>query len=127
MFVTDIEYQQGTARRQRAPDVARILCRFLDNFAWKVGDEVVYLVIFSTIRAPDTLPICIIKTKALGAWHERMQKTLGLANILSCLQVVQIGGQRSLRIHWHAPGYLRCQHCADLTVTKVSGATVSTQ
>jgi len=105
--------------------VASILCCFPDDLVWKVRDEVVYLVIVGTIRAPDTLPFRIVETEALGARHERVQKTLGLANILSCLQVVQVGGQRSLHIHWHAPGYLRCQHRADLTVTRVSGATVS--
>jgi hypothetical protein len=33
----------------------------------------------------------VVKAKTLGARHQRMQQTLGLANVLSCLQVVQIG------------------------------------
>ena len=94
----DREQQQCPSGFQRTANVI-IFAGLGNDFVGQVGDEIVDLVIIGAIRTPDTLTLGIVKTETLCARHKRMQQTFGLANVFSCLQVVQVSRQHWLRYY----------------------------
>jgi hypothetical protein len=84
--------------------VSAVVLGFGNDFLGKIRYKIIDFVVICTIGTPDAAAVIVVEAEALCTRYERVQETLGLANILPGLQVVQVGRQCSLHRVWVSPG-----------------------
>ena len=82
------KHQQCAAGIQRSFDEFTFGVKFGQNFSRQTCYEIIDLIIVGTVAAPNAVALNIVEAKTLGTRDQRMQQTLGLADIFSCLQIM---------------------------------------